>query len=226
MDNDAAMYIKNGDYNSACEIADEYYEQFKLDESEEILNEMYDKLIDEYGTGSEEAIRCLKKIALVNREKHNFDYALSLYNTVLEWYDQNDMLYESNALDTMAEIATIFNHYNRYDEAYTLLGKAYDISSETYGKNDSESCHILFEIADCCEELGRYEEAVLCYEQLIETYESDKNDCSESLALAYNGLSYTYRKMGQLEKAKELCEKAVEIMKENGAQDSEVPPVK
>lgn len=61
MDNDAAMYIKNGDYNSACEIADEYYEQFKLDESEEILNEMYDKLIDEYGTGSEEAIRCLKK---------------------------------------------------------------------------------------------------------------------------------------------------------------------
>ena len=38
MNNDAAMYIKNGDYNSACEIADEYYEQFKLDESEEILN--------------------------------------------------------------------------------------------------------------------------------------------------------------------------------------------
>lgn len=221
MDNDAAMYIKNGDYNSACEIADEYYEQFKLDESEEILNEMYDKLIDEYGTGSEEAIRCLKKIALVNREKHNFDYALSLYNTVLEWYDQNDMLYESNALDTMAEIATIFNHYNRYDEAYALLGKAYDISSETYGKNDSESCHILFEIADCCEELGQYEESILCYEQLIEIYESDDNDdCAEPLALAYNGLSYTYRKMGQLEKAKELCEKAVEIMKENGAQDS------
>ena len=138
MDNDAAMYIKNGDYNSACEIADEYYEQFKLDESEEILNEMYDKLIDEYGTGSEEAIRCLSKIALVNQEKHNFDYALSLYNTVLEWYDQNDMLYESNALNTMVEIATIFNHYNRYDEAYALLGKAYDISSETYGKNDIE----------------------------------------------------------------------------------------
>lgn len=220
MDNDAAMYIKNGDYNSACEIADEYYEQFKLDESEEILNEMYDKLIDEYGTGSDEAIRCLRKIALVNQEKHNFDYALSLYNTVLEWYDQNDMLYESNALNTMVEIATIFNHYKRYDEAYALLGKAYDISSEIYGKNDSESCHILFKIADCCEELGRYEEAVLCYEQLIETYESDKNDCSESLALAYNGLSYVYRMMGQLEKAKNLCEKAVEIMKENGAQDS------
>lgn len=220
MNNDAAMYIKNGDYNSACEIADEYYEQFKLDESEEILNEMYDKLIDEYGTGSKEAIRCLGKIALVNQEKHNFDYALSLYNTVLEWYDQNDMLYESNALDTMVEIATIFNHYNRYDEAYALLGKAYDISSEKYGKNDSESCHILFRIANCCEELGRYEEAVLCYEQLIETYESDKNDCSESLALAYNGLSYVYRMMGQLEKAKELCEKAVETMEENGSRDS------
>lgn len=117
------------------------------------------------------------------------------------------MLYESNALDTMAEIATIFNHYNRYDEAYTLLGKAYDISSETYGKNDSESCHILFEIADCCEELGRYEEAVLCYEQLIETYESDKNDCSESLALAYNGLSYTYRKWDSLKKQRSCAKK-------------------
>ncbi len=221
MNNEAAIYIKNGDYNSAYKIADEYYEQYKLDESEEILNEMYDKLIDECGTVSEEAIRCLRKIALINQEKHNFDYALSLYNTVLEWYDQNDMLYETAALKTMVEIATIFSHYNRYDEAYALLEKAYDISSEEYGKSDSDSCYILSKIADCCEELGQYEESVLCYEQLIEIYESDDNDdCAESLALAYTGLSYTYRKMGQLEKAKELCEKAVEIMKENGVQDS------
>lgn len=221
MNNEAAIYIKNGDYDSAYKIADEYYEQFKLDDSEEILDEMYDKLIDEYGTGSKETIRCLRKIALINQEKHNFDYALSLYNTVLEWYDQNDMLYETAALDTMVEIATIFSHYNRYDEAYALLEKAYDISSEEYGKSDSDSCYILFKIADCCEELGQYEESILCYEQLIEIYESDDNDdCAEPLALAYNGLAYTYRRMGQLEKAKGLCEKAVEIMKENGARDS------
>lgn len=221
MNNEATIYIKNSDYDSAYKIADEYYERFKLDESEEILNEMYDKLIDEYGTGSDEAIHCLRKIALINQEKHNFDYALSLYNTVLEWYNQNDMLYETDALKTMVEIATIFSHYNRYDEAYALLEKAYDISSEEYGKSDSDSCYILFKIADCCEELGQYEESILCFEQLIEIYESDDNDnCAEPLALAYNGLSYTYRKMGQLKKAKDMCEKAVEIMKENGAQDS------
>lgn len=212
MEKNITKLIMDGKYDEACDAADEYFDNFLLDEAEEIYNELYDRIIDENGRDSESAIFLLRKLAWTNFRKSKYDIALSLFNSVLEWYVQNGLENTEDALDTMTDIVEVYWHYNRFEEMYSICRKAYDIAVEEFGESARISCSILRRFADCCTSLGRYKEAELCFEQLLDIYDKlDKFDIKEK-ALTYDGLGFVYENMGLTLKAKETYEKGIEII--------------
>lgn len=212
MDKKIAQLINDGKYQDACEAADEYFDSFALDEAEEIYNEIYERIIDETGRDSETAISLLRKLAWTSFRKSNYDIALSLFNSVLEWYVQNGLDNTEDALDTMMDIVEVYWHYNRFEEMYSICSRAYDIAVEEFGEAALISRSILRRFADCCTSLGRYKEAELCFRQLLEIYEKAEEIDIKEKALTYDGLGFVYENMGLRSKAKETYENGIEII--------------
>lgn len=70
--------IDDGKYEEASAIADKCLGSFELDEAEEIYNAIYDKVIDEEGRDSSEAIYCLRHLAEAAYQRENYSLSLSI----------------------------------------------------------------------------------------------------------------------------------------------------
>lgn len=148
--------INNGKYEEASKIADKCLDNFELDEAEEIYNAIYDKVTDEEGRDSSEAIYCLRHLAKAAYQKGNYSLSLSMYNSALEWFDSNGYLNSSDALLTMYSISDIYEIHNRFEDEYEMCSKAFSLSLE----NEYITRLLLKQLADCCISLGKYDEGL------------------------------------------------------------------
>lgn len=220
MDQRVKELINDGKYSEADTIAKIHLNNYDFDEAEEIYNELYDRAVDEEGRDSEDAIYYLRKLAIANYQKGNYDAALAMNNTVLEWFDRNNLLNSENAIHTMISIASIYEVYNRFDDEYELSKKALAIALDRYGDDNSVSCEVLRVIADCCISLGKYDEGISYYEQLLLVYDEDEDADVDEIAMIYDGLGYAYKYKGMPEKAKKCFEYGIELLKKESDEDS------
>ena len=220
MEQNIRQLITEGKYDEVTKIAEGYLNNYDLDEAEYIYNELYDRIVDEEGRDSENAVYLLRMLAITNFEKGKYDEALSMNNSVLEWYDRHNLLKSEMAIHTMISIATIYEMYNRFDDEYELCKKALAISLDSFGEKAIVSCSVLRVLADCCVSLGKYDEGISYYERLLRVYWENEETDADDIAMVYDGLGYAYRYKGMPQKAKECFEAGIDLLKHN-SKDSE-----
>lgn len=221
MKKETIMLIEEGRYNEAYRIAVSLSDNYELDEADEILSEIYDRIIDEEGRNSSEAINYLNMLAHVKYLKGEYSASLSMYESVLDWYDENDMLDEAAAILVMSSISEIFELYNRFDDEYEICRKAFETSMASFGEEADVTCNSLDDLADCCVSLGEYDEALSYYEHLLCIYGDSEKENYEKIAKVYDGMGYAYRYKGMPLKSKECFENGIACIKRNTDEDSE-----
>lgn len=221
MKKEIMLLINEGKFDDACEIADEYFDSYDLDKAEEIYKEIYLKVIENSGSNSKEAIFYKKKLASVCYEKHDYTAALPHYYSILEWYIKCGAESSMSALEAMLDLASVYNHLEKYEDVLKVCIKAYEIASEVYGGKSFMACRIIRETAECFTALGKYQDAADCFEKLLDIYEESDEDYVEDIALTYNELAMTYKYMGLPLKAKKTYEKGIEIIENSTDANSE-----
>lgn len=221
MDKKVMTLIGEGKYAKAAELAEECIKKYLLNDAEEIYEELYDRTVDEKGRSSEAAIQYMRRLAVVNYNKGNYNSALSLNNAVLEWCSQNNYGDSRFALEVVIEIGQIYSLYNRYENQYDICRKALDISINTYGENDKLTCELFKNLADSCVALYKYDEAMMYYERVLSIYESDENADAEKMAFVYDAIAYVYKYRGLPQKAKEYFEKGIAVLQSKSDEDCE-----
>ncbi|MGN1106273.1 MAG: tetratricopeptide repeat protein, partial [Huintestinicola sp.] len=212
--------IKDGKYEEASAIAEKCLGNFELDEAEEIYNAIYDKVTDEEGRDSSEAIYCLRHLAEAAYQRGNYSLALSMNNTVLEWFDSNDNINSSDALLTMYSIADIYEIHNRFDDEYEICSKAFSISLENDNENEYITRLLLKQLADCCVSLGKYDEGLSYYDHLLRIYEENEAAYYEETALVYDGMGYAYKYKGMPLRSKQCFEEGIALLETYLQKDS------
>lgn len=212
--------INDGKYEEASAIADKCLGNFELDEAEEIYNAIYDKVTDEEGRDSSEAIYCLRHLADAAYHRGDYSLSLSMYNSALEWFDSNDNLNSSDALLTMHSIADIYEIHNRFDDEYEVCSKAFSISLENDYEDEKITCLLLKQLADCCVSLGKYDEGLSYYDHLLRIYQEDEAGYFEETALVFDGMGYAYKYKGMPLKSKQCFENGINLLNKYSQGDS------
>ena len=208
--------INNGKYEEASKIADKCLDNFELDEAEEIYNAIYDKVTDEEGRDSSEAIYCLRHLAKAAYQKGNYSLSLSMYNSALEWFDSNGYLNSSDALLTMYSISDIYEIHNRFEDEYEMCSKAFSLSLE----NEYITRLLLKQLADCCISLGKYDEGLSYYDHLLCIYQEDEAAYYEETALVFDGMGYAFKYKGMPLISKQYFEKGIALLEKYSQGDS------
>lgn len=221
MDKKAEKLIHEGKYKEAEAIADIYLDNYDIDEAEEIYNELYDRIADENGRDHEDAIYYLRRLAIAEFQKGKYDAALSMNNSVLEWCGSNELLNSEFAVQTMISVANIYEIYNRFDDEYEISQKALAIALDSFEDDDSYLCGVLKVVADSCISLGKYDEGIAYYKQLLQIYEEAEEPYVDEAAMVYDGLGNAYRYKGMPQKAKACFETGIELLKNSSDKDSE-----
>jgi tetratricopeptide (TPR) repeat protein len=190
--------ITLGDYHSLHKHFDEALAYFReaLDNAERIGDEAGISLI-------------LKRIGLVYQRQADYNSAMEYYQKAMG-IDRGMKNIEGEAL-ALHEIGRIFEAQGEYNQALDRLRK----SLEIYDKIDKskEKGSVLSHIGYLYYLKGRFEQALEYYQKALAIREKVLEKYDFDLAISYRIISSIYRGLGQVEKAREYAERAVNIFK-------------
>ena len=101
------------------------------------------------------------------------------------------------------------------ESCYSTAIIAHDFIKNSLDTNSVIYCDALYHLGLCNKKKNNYNKAFYFYEKSLEIEKGLPNVKVLNIALAYNGLAYTYQENGDLEKAKDYFEQAVNLVKKS-----------
>lgn len=242
----ASAYMQLGKYNQAKEILSNLEQTFGKDINEKnwyfyLLYEKKGELYFRVGDFTEAIKYTNKAIALIERSVgKNNSQACNLYNMLAEIYlnkcdfvkafDYNkiaieiaESFYGKNQPSVMPMFQTkadIYATLNRYTDAYNIYETIKNTYAKFYGDNCLQMSHVKMAEADLMIQEGKITDALLILENIQDKYFAILGESSSQMLAIDNLLASAYLQDSQVERAKSLFIKALEIAESNFGKNS------
>jgi tetratricopeptide (TPR) repeat protein len=175
-----------------------------------------------YGVNHPEYALSLMNLAMVYAMQGGYDNAANMLKEAMDIYIKNDLAGTSNFIKILANLTYIVSAQGDYPNAKKLYLRTIEILDSRKDSTSYVRYMILNNLSAACLQLNETKEAVQYAELAIEMIKKSQGVKSIEYIKSTNNLLITYKKMGELGKAKTMIDELIVLCKEVLGDDADL----
>ncbi len=199
-----------------------YQEMGRYADAETVLNKALAIQKKVYGLEHPEYALSLMNLAMVYAMQAGYDKATEMLKNSMEIYIKNDMAGTSNFIKILANLTYIVSAQRDYPNAKKLYLRIIQILDDRKDATSYIRYMVLNNLSTTCLALNDTKEAIQYAEQAITLIKQSQGVKSIEYVKSSNNLLITYKKIGELDKAKRMLVELLPICKEILGDDADL----
>ena len=191
-----------------------YQEMGRYADAETVLNKALAIQKKIFGINHPEYALSLMNLAMVYAMQAGYDKATDMLKNSMDIYIQNDMAGTSNFIKILGNLTYIVSAQRDYPNAKKLYLQTIEILNNRKDSTSYVRYMILNNLAATCLALNETKEAIMYSEQAITLIKQSQGIKSIEYIKSSNNLLISYKKAGELSKAKQMLNELLPICKE------------